>query len=101
MKSETTKTYQRKIQVLPYVIATAVILLFPFIAMQFSDDVQWGIFDFVLIGALLLGAGLWYEFVSMKLKDKKHRLIAAVVTVVAVMYIWAELAVGIFTNWGS
>lgn len=100
MKSTTAKQPE-KIRVLPYIVVTAAVLSLPLIAMQFSNDVKWGLFDFVIIGTLLMGAGLTYEFVSKYLTTEKQKFIAAVLAVLAVLYIWAELAVGIFTNWGS
>lgn len=39
-------------------LVTAFILLLPLGAMQFTDQVDWGVFDFVFAGALLGGAGL-------------------------------------------
>jgi hypothetical protein len=40
------------------VLATAFVLLLPLIAMQFTDEVDWGVFDFVFAGVLLAGSGL-------------------------------------------
>lgn len=76
-------------------VGTALILLVPLIAMLFTDEVQWGVFDFVLIGALLLGAGISYEFITTKVAPK-HRGAIAVVFIAAVVLIWVELAVGVF-----
>ncbi len=39
-------------------LATASVLLVPLVAMQFTDQVDWGVFDFVFAGVLLGGAGL-------------------------------------------
>ena len=39
-------------------LATAFILLLPLVAMQITDEVEWGLFDFVFAGVLLGGAGL-------------------------------------------
>lgn len=69
------------------VLATALILLIPLVAMQFSDEVDWGWDDFVLIGALLLGAGFMYEFVSKKLKSTKQRIMFGAFLVVALSLI--------------
>jgi hypothetical protein len=77
------------------VIGASIVLLVPLIAMLFTDEVQWGLFDFLIIGTLLIGAGVAYEFVTSKV-DPKHRGALAVVFVAAVLLIWAELAVGVF-----
>jgi hypothetical protein len=39
-------------------LVTGVILLIPLLGMLFTNDVNWGVFDFVLAGVLLGGAGL-------------------------------------------
>jgi hypothetical protein len=44
--------------VLRIAFGTALILLVPLVAMQFTDEVNWGVADFVLAGALLGGTGL-------------------------------------------
>lgn len=82
-------------------LGTAFILMIPLVAMQFTDEVAWDLADFVIIGALLLGTGLMYELITRKVSNIKHRSAIGVALVVALLYIWAELAVGIFTNWGS
>ena len=74
----------------------AVLLLVPFIAMQFSTEVNWSVFDFIIAGILLLGTGLSIEFVLRKVKSRERR-IALCVSIVALLFlVWAELAVGIF-----
>jgi hypothetical protein len=78
------------------VLATGIILLIPLLAMQFTDEVDWGLFDFIIIGTLLMTAGLTYEFLSKKVKTTQHRIILAIVLAIALLLVWAELAVGIF-----
>jgi hypothetical protein len=39
-------------------IATALVLLVPLVAMQFTDEVDWGVADFVLAGVVVGGSGL-------------------------------------------
>lgn len=86
----------RSKNILYIVLGTALILSVPLIAMQFTSEVKWGFSDFIIIGGLLLGAGLAYEFIASKVKNKTHRAVIAMVFVVAVLLIWAELAVGVF-----
>ena len=78
------------------VIVVALLLLIPLIAMQFTDEVQWSIFDFMIAGALLMGAGLIGELVASNIKKPKHRNVILLGLIVALLLIWAELAVGIF-----
>ena len=81
--------------------AVALILLVPLIAMQFNDEVNWTLSDFVIMGVLLFGAGLVFDLAMRKVRGRRHRMAVGVLIVVVFLYIWAELAVGIFTNWGS
>lgn len=79
------------------ILLTAAILLFlPLIAMQFTDDVNWNLFDFVTAGALLFGTGLMCEIAMRKIKKKKVLIAACTVLLLSLFLIWAELAVGIF-----
>lgn len=77
------------------VIGTALILLVPLLAMQFTDEVKWDVRDFIIIGVILIGAALVFELVTTSV-DAKHRAFIGVVIAVMVLMIWAELAVGIF-----
>ena len=53
------KTVQRS--AVRVALATALILLLPLVAMQVTDEVDWGVADFVIAGALLGGTGLLLE----------------------------------------
>lgn len=77
-------------------LTVAFILLIPFIAMQFTNEVNWTLFDFVVMGVLLLGTGLLCELVMRKVKNMDYRISIMAVVLVALFLIWAELAVGIF-----
>nr|WP_237612875.1 hypothetical protein [Pedobacter glucosidilyticus] len=72
------------------------ILLIPFIAMQFTSEVDWSLFDFILMGILLTGTGLLIELVIRKIKTNPQRLIVLGVILLGFFLIWVELAVGIF-----
>lgn len=79
------------------IVLTVVLLLFiPLIAMQFSDQWDWNLPDFIGMGVLLLGTGLLCEFVMRKVKKIGHRILICGVILLALLLIWAELAVGIF-----
>ena len=83
-------------RLLGIVIAVGIILLIPFVAMQFSNGVNWGVFDFIIAGVLLLGTGLVCEFVMRRFKKIQHRLMICGAVLLMLFLIWAELAVGIF-----
>jgi hypothetical protein len=80
-------------------LATVFILMIPFTAMQFSNEVVWTLSDFIVAGILLSGTGSL--FVLTARKTKKHRFAIGVLFLTVLFYVWAELAVGIFTNLGS
>lgn len=80
-------------------LGTGMILLIPLIAMQFTNEVVWNMFDFIVAGTLLFGAGSLFVFLARRMS--KYRVTIGILLTISVLYIWAELAVGIFTNWGS
>jgi len=77
-------------------LSVGLLLLVPLIAMQFTNDVDWKLTDFVIMGTLLLGTGLTCEFVLRKVKKIEYRLLICGAVLVAFLLVWAELAVGIF-----
>jgi len=79
-----------------FVIAATLLLLIPFVAMQFSNEVNWSIADFVTAAVLLVGTGLLCEFVMRKVKKREHRFLICAGILAALLLIWIELAVGIF-----
>ena len=81
-------------------LATCALLLIPLIAMQVTDEVAWDSTDFIVMGSLIFGMSSLFVLVARKLTSK-HRLFIGGMFFVIFLYIWAELAVGIFTNLGS
>jgi ABC-type Mn2+/Zn2+ transport system permease subunit len=55
-------------------LSAGLLLLVPLIAMQFTKDVDWKLFDFVIMGTLLFGTGLICEFVLRKVKKTQYRI---------------------------
>jgi ABC-type Mn2+/Zn2+ transport system permease subunit len=78
------------------VLTVALLLLIPLIAMQFTDDVSWTLFDFIVAGVLLLATGLMCELVIRKVNKIEHRIAICLAIIAVLLLIWAELAVGIF-----
>lgn len=77
-------------------LTVAFLLLVPLIAMQFTNEVNWTLFDFVAAGSLLLGTGLLSELVLRKVKKRRYRTFICVALLVICFLVWVELAVGIF-----
>ena len=80
--------------------ATGLVLLVPLVAMQFTAEVSWDWKDFTAAGALLFTTGSLFVLVAKRL-PRKRRLVAGAVFAAAFLYVWLELAVGVFTNLGS
>jgi hypothetical protein len=78
------------------VVTVALLLLVPFTAMQFTNEVNWTLSDFIIAAVLLLGTGLLCELVMRNVKTTRNRLILCAVILFALFLVWAELAVGIF-----
>ena len=78
------------------VLTVALLLLIPLLAMQFTNEVNWDVFDFIAAGVLLLGTGLLCELVIRKVKKRRHRIVFCLTILLALLLFWAELAVGIF-----
>jgi len=68
------------------------ILLIPLIAMQFSSEVNWNIFDFLMMGFLLTTT----LFLIKYSKKHTHSTIIIIGIVAIFLTIWIQLAVGIF-----
>ena len=79
------------------ILTTAAILLsIPYIAMQFTTEVDWNITDFAIMGVLLFGTGLLCELVMRTVKSIDNRILICGAVLFVFFLIWAELAVGIF-----
>lgn len=82
-------------------LGTAFMLLIPLVAMQFTDEVNWNEADFIVMGVLVFGTGLMFDLIMKKVRNNTYRVVIGVALLAAFLYIWAELAVGIFTDLGS
>lgn len=76
-------------------LATFALLLVPATGMLVSDEVHWGPEDFLVAAVLLGGTGLLLEFAVKRLPTRKGRAIASGAIVLALLFVWAELAVGV------
>jgi hypothetical protein len=78
------------------VFSVLLLMLIPFIAMQFFDEVTWTLLDFSATGILLLSTGLVFELVLRKVTNSQHRIAICAFVLIVLFLVWAELAVGIF-----
>lgn len=72
------------------------LLLIPLLGMPFSSAVNWSLFDFVVMGVLLLVLGLALDLVRFYAVSKRQRRALLALVVLGFLLVWIELAVGIF-----
>lgn len=75
--------------------AAALVLLVPLVAMQFTDEVNWNVGDFLFAGALLIGVGVPFELAVRKRRDSAYRLGVGLALAAAFLLVWLTGAVGI------
>ena len=71
------------------------LLLVPFIAMQFTAEVNWTLLDFVFAGALIFGTGFAYMVVTRNAEELAYRIAVGFFLFTGLILIWINLAVGI------
>jgi hypothetical protein len=76
-------------------LGTGLILLIPLVAMQFSDEWNWGVFDFIFMGGLLFGTGLAYELIAKKGSTTAYRAAVGIACPAALVLVWMNAAVGL------
>ena len=81
-------------------LATGFILMVPLVAMQLTAEVNWNVADFIAMGCLLFFTASLFVVVARRLSGKRRGFVA-VIFVAAFLYVWAELAVGIFAGSSS
>jgi len=72
------------------------LLLIPLIIITITDVINWSVFDFIIMGFLLIFLSIGINFVSNRIKNLKNRILYIGILVLIFMLIWAELAVGLF-----
>jgi hypothetical protein len=78
----------------PWIVAVILFLL-PLAGVLFTDEVDWDETDFIVFGAMLLGACGTYELATRVTGSTAYRGAVGVAVVAAFILIWMNLAVGI------
>lgn len=96
MKTQTT-THSRLMStsVIQIGLLTLAILALPFISMQLSNEVNWGVLDFVIAGIGIFTTGMLYRLIVEK-AHPQYRTVLILALGATFVLIWVELAVGIF-----
>ena len=64
--------------------------------MMLTDEINWSVFDFIIMGVFLLLLGIGINAIIIKTENKKNRILFIALLIVVFLLIWAELSVGIF-----
>ena len=110
MRENMTQLMQTR-AVLRWVLITAGVLAVPLLAMVFrlgipdpgsgTDGVNWGPMDFALMGVLVLGSGLLFEYASARAGTIAHRAAVGIAVAAGLLLIWVNLAVGMIGDEGN
>ena len=76
-------------------LATACVLLVPLVAMQITDEVDWGVADFVIAGVLLGGTGLLLELAARRAGNIAYQAVATAIGVATIVLGEADDAPGL------
>jgi hypothetical protein len=89
---------------LRWVLVTAAVLAVPALAMALDigipdpgsgiEGVNWGPMDFAIVGVLVLGAGILYEYASTRAGAFAHRAAVGIAIAAGLLLVWVNLAVG-------
>ena len=104
MRENMTQLVQTR-TVLRWVLITAALLAVPAVAMALNlgipdpgsstqDGVNWGPMDFAVMGVLILGCGLLYEYASSRSGTIAHRAAVGIAVLAGFGLIWVNLGVG-------
>ena len=79
-------------------LACLSLLFIPMVTMLISDEINWSIFDFLVMGVLLFSFGVSINIVLNNTKNSKIRITFFTFLILIFSLIWIELAVGIFES---
>jgi hypothetical protein len=95
MKTKNTNVLTRNRDILILALVVALILMVPLAGMQFDDEMNWSLFDFVTAGALLFGTGLAFVLMARRSGNLAYRAGMGLALTAGLMLLWINLAVGI------
>ena len=72
------------------------LLFIPLIGMNFTDEFDWSLSDFIVAGLLLLVFSLTANFIVLRISNRMRRVFFMTILLILFLLVWAELAVGIF-----
>jgi hypothetical protein len=81
--------------ILSVTLSTALVLSVPLVAQQFTDEVNWSVADFLVMGVLIFSAGLSYVLITRYVTNIVHKAAIVMALGSTFLMIWANLAVGL------
>jgi hypothetical protein len=84
--------------ILSVALGTALILSVPLVAQQFTDEVNWSVADFLVMGVLIFSAGLSYVLITRYVTNIVHKAAIVMALGSTFLMIWANLAVGLISS---
>lgn len=78
------------------VLTAELVLLVPLVAMWFTEEVDWGVADFIIASVLLAGIGVACQLIVTSVKNNTRQVAIGIALGAAMVLIWVELAVGLF-----
>ncbi len=79
-----------------FIVIVIAVLSIPLLAMQFTNEVNWTLFDFLIAGFLLITTLTLIEITLLIFKNKTLKITTFFVILFLFLLIWGELSVGIF-----
>jgi hypothetical protein len=92
MKPECNCSFRRPLFLL---LGAAALLAVPAAAMVLTDEVNWTASDFAVAAVLLFGTAFVIEAALRLLTKPLYRIVAVASILLALLIVWAELAVGL------
>jgi hypothetical protein len=77
------------------VLVTIFILMVPLVAMQFTNEVNWSVSDFIGMGVLIFGAVLAFVLVTRYAANLVYKAAAGSAIGTTLLLVWVNLAVGL------
>ena len=74
------------------------LLLIPLFGNIFSNQVNWSLFDFIIMGLLLGVLGIIIHYIMEKVRNKTFRIVTIIFVLTIFLIFWAELSVGVFES---
>lgn len=78
------------------IFSPLLLLLIPLVGMLISDEVNWSLFDFMIMGMLILSLSFGIKQLLQATIKYKYKALFIALFLLVFMLVWVELAVGIF-----